>query len=316
MQREKAATARVRIEQFIREIEGQVSWASHSSFMPEGQSAEQRRFDFLWLLRQVPSVTEVSYLDSSGKEQLRVSRLARDEIGSQKDYSQEAKFREAMTGKTYFGPVYFRKESEPYMTLAVKWRGPTAGVTVAELNLKFIWEVVSQLTVGPRGYAYVVNSQGVLVAHPDISLVLQKTDLSSLPQVRAVLVAKGTADPPAAEVEIGDDLRGGSVLTAHAAIAPLGWWVFVEQPVREAFAPAFAALIRIGGAVGPRQPGLGEAHGPAHPRVAGRRRRDRRRQPRSADRRPNRRRAGGARPAVQQHGGPASRVLREPGGKG
>jgi hypothetical protein len=138
LQREKAATARVRIEQFLREIEGQIGWASHSAFMPQAQAAEQQRFDFLWLLRQVPSITELSYLDSSGKEQLRVSRLSRDEVASQKDYSGEPKFREATAGKTYFGPVYFRKESEPYITLAVRWRGPGAGVTVAELNLKFI----------------------------------------------------------------------------------------------------------------------------------------------------------------------------------
>jgi two-component system, NtrC family, sensor kinase len=245
LQREKAATARVRIEQFLREIEGQIGWASHSAFLPQAQSVEQQRFDFLWLLRQVPSITELSYLDSSGKEQLRVSRLSRDEVGSQKDYSEEPKFREATVGKTYFGPVYFRKESEPYITMAVKWRAPSAGITVAELNLKFIWDVVSQIAAGTRGFAYVVNSRGALIAHPDISLVLQKTDLSSLPQVRAVLSAPGTAEPARSEVEIGQDLQGRSVLTAHAPIAPLGWWVFVEQPVREAFAPVYASMWRI-----------------------------------------------------------------------
>lgn len=138
LQREKAAAAAVRIEHFIREIEGQIGWASHPSFMPSAQVAEQRRFDFLWLLRQVPSITEISYLDSTGKEQLRVSRLARDEVGSQKDYSAEPKFRQAVSGRTYFGPVYFRKESEPYMTLAMRWQAPGAGVTVAELNLKLV----------------------------------------------------------------------------------------------------------------------------------------------------------------------------------
>ena len=76
LQREKAAAAALRIEYFIREIEGQVSWASRPSLMAQEQVAEQRRFDFLWLLRQVQAVTEVSYLDATGKEQLRVSRLA------------------------------------------------------------------------------------------------------------------------------------------------------------------------------------------------------------------------------------------------
>jgi signal transduction histidine kinase len=247
LQREKAATARVRIEDFLREIEGQIGWASHSAFLPQGQAIEQLRFDFLWLLRQVPSITELSYLDGSGKEQLRVSRLTRDEIGSQNDYSGEPKFRDTAGGKAYFGPVYFRKESEPYMTMAVRWRRPSTGVTAAELNLKLIWEVVSQLTVGGRGSAYVVNSEGILIAHPDISLVLQKTDLSSLPQVRAVLAGAATSPSQNSQVEIGQDLAGRSVLTAHAPIAPVGWWVFVEQPVREAFAPVYASLLRVAG---------------------------------------------------------------------
>ena len=89
LQREKAAAAALRIEYFIRDIEGQIGWTSRPMLMtqvPE-QVAEQRLFDFRWLLRQVQAITQVSFLDSTGKEQLRVSRLSRDEFGSQKDYS-------------------------------------------------------------------------------------------------------------------------------------------------------------------------------------------------------------------------------------
>ena len=43
---------------------------------------EPRRFDALRLLRQVPAITELAQLDSTGKEQLRVSRLAMDVVGS------------------------------------------------------------------------------------------------------------------------------------------------------------------------------------------------------------------------------------------
>ena len=38
-----------------------------------------------------------------------------------------------------------------------------AGVSVAEVNLKLIWDVVSQITVGERGHAYVVDAQGRLI---------------------------------------------------------------------------------------------------------------------------------------------------------
>jgi hypothetical protein len=80
--------------------------------------------------------------------------------------------------KAYYGPVYFRRESEPYMTLALAGTRRESGVSVAEVSLKLIWEVVSQIKVGERGDAYVVDREGRLIAHPDISLVLRNTDMS------------------------------------------------------------------------------------------------------------------------------------------
>ena len=91
----------------------------------------------------------------------------------------------------WFSPVYFRKESEPYMTIAIAHVGKKPGVTVAEVNLKLIWDVVSDIKVGKEGYAYVVGPDGRLIAHPDISLVLRNTDFSGRPQVASALAAEG-----------------------------------------------------------------------------------------------------------------------------
>jgi hypothetical protein len=60
-----------------------------------GATIEQRRFDALRLLRQVPAITELSQLDADGKELLKVSRLAMDVVGGGTDYSKQAKFTEA-----------------------------------------------------------------------------------------------------------------------------------------------------------------------------------------------------------------------------
>jgi signal transduction histidine kinase/ActR/RegA family two-component response regulator len=103
------------------------------------------------------------------------------------------------------------------------------------------------MQVGQAGYAYVVDSGGILIAHPDIGLVLKKTVLGALPQVRAALAAAPRpANGGGAEATIGTGPDGRKVLTAHAAIAPVGWHVFVEQPVGEAFAPLYSALRRTG----------------------------------------------------------------------
>jgi len=40
------------------------------------------------------------------------------------------------------------------------------------------------------------------------------------------------------------DIESRKVLTASALVAPLGWHVFVETPIEEAYAPLYAALER------------------------------------------------------------------------
>jgi signal transduction histidine kinase len=238
VQREKAEAAAQRIESFVREIERQVGWVAYAQFA--ALPAEQRRFDYNRLLRQVPAITEVVQLDRQGREQLRVSRLSMDAVGAGADRSADPPFVEAMANKVYFGPVYYRKESEPYLTMAIAHGTGKSGVTVVEINLKLILDVISQIKIGTDGYTYVVDRQGRLIAHPDISLVLRGTDMSRLTQVAAALSPRTDDDGP-----IDARNRAGvSVLSAHATIQALGWTVFVELPTLEAQQPVINAGLR------------------------------------------------------------------------
>ena len=189
IQREQAEGAAEKIGSFIKEIENQMGWTTQLTW--SAATTEQRRFDGLRLLRQVPAITELAQLDPEGKEQLRVSRLVMDQGSEKPDLSKDPKFSQAVAKRVYFGPVYFRRDSEPYMTLSVAGTRRDAGVSVAEVNLKLIWDVVSQITVGEHGQAYVIDSDGRLIAHPDISLVLRNTDMTKLAQVRAAREGSG-----------------------------------------------------------------------------------------------------------------------------
>jgi methyl-accepting chemotaxis protein len=241
IQHEQAEAAAAKIGQFVKEIESQLGWTTQLPW--SAGSIEQRRFDALRLLRQVPAITELAQVDSTGKERLRVSRLAMDVVDSGLDLSKDPKFTEAVARKVYYGPVYFRRESEPYMTLSLAGTRKDAGVSIAEVNLKLIWDVVSQIKVGERGHAYVVGAQGRLIAHPDISLVLRNTDMSKLVQVRAAQAGGSDAAPDALQGAL--NIQGQEVLTASAPIAPLGWTMFVELPVKEAYASLYLALQRL-----------------------------------------------------------------------
>jgi signal transduction histidine kinase len=239
LERQQALAAASRVEQFVQGIEQQVRAAMEVPFSDAAMVREQREIDFLRLLRDVPAIIEIVQLDAAGKAQLFVSRLAPNEIDSQRDLSRDPRFVKTRIGRTYFGPVRFRNESEPYFTIAVPWGEGAPEVVAADVDLKAIWHVISQIHVGATGYAYLVDGTGVLVAHPDMSLVLQKRDLSELPQVRAARAGPGSRDV----VSETAGLKGDRALTSHAVIEPLGWLVFAEQPLAEAFAPLQGALV-------------------------------------------------------------------------
>jgi hypothetical protein len=213
-----------KLTQFVKENQNQVAWITQST----GAAIEQRRYDALRLLRQVPDITELSQLDADGKEFLKVSRLAMDVVGRGTDYSKEAKFTETVAKKIYYGPVYMRKESEPYMTLGMSgWRS-NAGVILVELNLKPMWDIVRKTKVGDRGIAYVVDANGRLIAHPDISVGISLRDMSSL-----AVVQEARTTTSMGSARIARDMNDREVVAAYARVAGTGWLVFVQLPIEE-----------------------------------------------------------------------------------
>ena len=213
-----------KLTQFIKESQNQVAWTTQ---LPPTADVDQRRIDALRLLRQAPAITELSQLDAEGKEFIKVSRLAMDVVGSGTDYSKEAKFTETVAKKIYYGPVYMRRESEPYMTLGMAG-SRLAGVSVVELNLKPMWDIVQQTKVGDHGVAYVVDAEGRIIAHPDFSVGKSLRDVSSLAQVQ-----EARTTPSTGSVRMARDMNDQEVVVAYARVAGPGWLVFAELPIGE-----------------------------------------------------------------------------------
>ncbi len=240
LQHEKAVAAAAQIEQYVRQISQQLRYAALPQL--DASDNEARRLEFLKLLNQAPEVTDISLLDATGREVIAISRLGMDIVASARDRSADIAFREARRGQPWYGPVYFRKETEPYMTVAIRTGGEKGPVTVAEVNLKFIWDVVSRIRIGKKGKAYVLDASGLLIADPDIGLVLRKTNLAALPHV----IAASAAHDPDEPASVSHDLRGTPVLASSASIEPLAWKVFVEQPIAEVYAKLNASIVRTG----------------------------------------------------------------------
>jgi two-component system, NtrC family, sensor kinase len=242
VEQDKASSAATFIEQQIQDILRQLEGVAQPTVEKGAAGLTERNQDFHRLLDRDELVSQLTYLDSTGKEQVRTHPLEIDRIGRGIDRSRNPAFIRARAAQRYLGPVYFQRESQPHMTISVAELAPGRGVVVAEIDLSFLRQVIDRARVGTAGYAYAVNSRGELVAHPNTDLVLRHTSLASLPQVRAAL--GGPEQDTAVAVTTGHDPDGTKVLSAYQTIASLNWHVFVEEPLSEAFAPLESAIWR------------------------------------------------------------------------
>jgi class 3 adenylate cyclase len=223
------------MQTFIDGIRDQLGWVVQ---FPWTQGDENRhRIDALRLLQQVPAIGSIALVDQTGIERVFASRLSLNRIGQGADMSTDPAFVGARANKVWYGPVRFQHDSEPYMRIAVAGDLAAAGVAIADINLKLIWDVIAAIKIGETGHAFVVDDSGRLIAHPDISLVLRgaagSDDFNGLRS--RLSAANGTA-----VVTAGDK----AVVALSVRAADLGWTVVAQQPVAEAFASIRAARWR------------------------------------------------------------------------
>ncbi|MCK1545663.1 GAF domain-containing protein [Bradyrhizobium sp. 147] len=229
---DKAQGAARRVEQSISELERQISWVTRAS----QDTLEKRRADYASLLHQVSVVSQLFQLNGEGREVLRVSRQSTT-TGSNADLSRDMRFTDTVARGVSYAPAWFADRT-PYMSISVAHSGFNAGVTVAEIDLSFLSELLSDAQVGKAAFAYVVDPRGRVLATsprgPDVG-----KDLSKLPQVAAAIAPGREPDTS------GTDFNGHAVMSAASTLPKLGWSVLFEQPATQALMPIRDQLVRI-----------------------------------------------------------------------
>nr|WP_024519692.1 cache domain-containing protein [Bradyrhizobium sp. Tv2a-2] len=232
-----ARSAADRIQTFIDGIGDQIGWVVQFPWIAGEE--DSHKIDAERLLQQVPAIVSITLVDQSGIERAFVSRFGLNRTGRGADMAADPAVLGARTNKIWYGPLSYRRASEPYMTIAVAGNRAADGIAIADINLKLIWDVIASIAIGHTGRAFVVDDSGRLIAHPDISRVLRgdagSADLNRLKS--AIAAAKG-----AAVVTTGD--KGEPVVAVSVRADNVGWTVIAEQPVSEAFASIRATLWR------------------------------------------------------------------------
>ena len=239
--RTQAASAAATIEGFFDRIEDQLASTVQQDW--SASTGEQHRLAALGVLRRVPAIVSITLVDGDGIERLFVSRIDLNRTASGVDRSRDPAVAEARLAGTSYGPVIYRRGSEPFMTIGLAGNRKGAGVAVTEINLKLVWDVISAIHVGETGHAFALDQLGRIIAHPDISRVLRGIDdvtSSAMSRLRT------TMDTAGGSAVVTSNLDGEAVMAAMAPVPGVNWTVFVEQPLSEAFASIRFALWRTG----------------------------------------------------------------------
>ncbi len=205
------------------------------------------------LLGLEPSFRQLALLDAQGQLVGQASRLPQATGKAITNQLEPEVLAQTQQGERYIGPVGIDGETfEPLVIMAVpvfNVFGENQGTLVAEVNLKFMWDLVDNLQVGQEGAAYVVDQQGNLLAYGDVTRVIAGENLSNLAEV-AEFVNRDDGDLEFEETsgEITTGIEGTDVLATYVSLGVPNWAVVAELPIEETY-PAIIENIIIFAAI-------------------------------------------------------------------
>lgn len=200
-------------------------------------SPDERQQVLAALLGLQPAFRQLVLMDVEGQTWAKASRLSQTASGQLGDQLKGAVQTRIRQHKKYVGPVHIDPVTyEPLVLIAVAVTGVYGdfqGVLAAEVNLKFIWDLVDQLKVGETGLAYVVDGRGNLIAFRDIGRVLKGENVERLEMVHAF-----TRHPSAAlatGTRLYSGITGATVVGTYVSLGTPDWAVVTEMPWAEAY---------------------------------------------------------------------------------
>lgn len=224
------------VSNFITEIMSDLETASWVASPYSMTQTEQKEF-LQSILGLQPSLRQIILIDEYSKITMRASKIS--SFASEKDairYEKEI-FHHISQTKLYLSPVYIDEiTSEPMIIMVIPMNtvyNEFKGGVVAEVNLKFMWEVVNNLTIGKTGYAYVVDNEGNLISFGDVARVLQNENVKNVELVSEFI--NSAKDDQIHEVKTYEGIQGSTVVGTYVPLKIPDWAVIIELPWREAY---------------------------------------------------------------------------------
>jgi|WetSurMetagenome_2_1015567.scaffolds.fasta_scaffold04918_2 methyl-accepting chemotaxis protein len=183
-----------------------------------------------------PSFRQVILFNIQGKELSRKSRLSSLKSMELTTLLKKEIFSAFLKGRNYVGKVFFDDTTqEPIILIAIPAKnifGDIEGALLAEINLKFMWDLVGNMKVGENGLAYVVDKSGNLIAFKDISRILARENIGNNVQVKQFVSGE---KEKANFFNVSKGILNTWVISTFVPLNSPDWAVIVEIPALDAY---------------------------------------------------------------------------------
>jgi GAF domain-containing protein/HAMP domain-containing protein len=184
---------------------------------------------------------QLSMLNAQNQELVHVSRLSMAASGNLAGQLEDDALAQVRQGKSYISPIHIDPlTSEPLVLMAVPATnvfGDFQGTLVAEMNLKYMWDLMDQLKIETTGYAYVVDRQGNLIAFSDTARVLRGENVKEIRRVSEFIhnLASPLMSDMSPDMSTYMGIKGDAVVGTYVPLETPDWAVVTELPWREAY---------------------------------------------------------------------------------
>ena len=178
---------------------------------------------------------EIATMNAEGREQFKIVSgevVAESELADNRELEFYRQASRLPAGGVYYSSVRYLADT-PFLIIAAPVYDRTGALTnilAGRFTLNSVWQVVTDLTLGNGGYAYLTDSRGSLIVYRDRRANEQRAAFAALPAIDAALRGK----PGVFEYQ---SPIGGTVYGAAEAVPVVGWTLATERLTADVLEP-------------------------------------------------------------------------------
>ena len=196
-----------------------------------GEITDELRFaeltDELLALKNTPLIGE-DYQVILAADRNGIVKAASSEDYFNLDLSDRDYIQDALRGEVNIGGANLNKvTNEPFVPIAAPIydeSGAVAGAAAIVLKLGFLWDLISDSTIGETGYTYITDENALMIAHPDPATLFE-LNIGTLEGMEGIVeqFARGESGLE------GYIYKGEPKTAGFAVVENTGWGVFLTQ---------------------------------------------------------------------------------------